>query len=309
MLAALIVPWLYQGGKGLAELAEAQAAGGLVGWLGHACGRASFGRYFNRSLLLAAMVLLPVLFRRLRRARRAGPGLPPPALPGAESWRRGLLLWVTGWFAAAGVVWGLGLILTQVGTFSVSAVQPGLKLLLTKVALPALSVSVVEEWLFRGLFLGLWLRVSRPMTACVGTSLVFAFVHFLTPPPGYVVENPAFPLAGYEWLGGILLHFTDPRFIAADFLTLFGVGLVLAGARLRTGSLWLSMGLHCGWVVAFKVLNLTHLKTAEGPVNGMLIGDSLRTGLLPLVALGLTAVICHLLLEAIQYRVRDSQEG
>ena len=65
LLAALIVPWLYQGGKGLAELLNAQAGGGVAGWLGQACRRADFGRFFNRSLLLAALVLLPVLWRRL----------------------------------------------------------------------------------------------------------------------------------------------------------------------------------------------------------------------------------------------------
>ena len=111
----------------------------------------------------------------------------------------------------------------------------------------AVAVAVVEEWLFRGLFLGLWLRVSRPWAACVGTSLVFAFVHFLAPPPGYQVADPTSVWAGFRWLGGILLHFTDPGFIAADFLTLFGIGVVLAGARLRTGGLWLPVGLHFGW--------------------------------------------------------------
>jgi membrane protease YdiL (CAAX protease family) len=307
LLAALIVPWLYQGGKLLAEWTTAQAVGGVAGWLGDACERAGFGRFFNRSLLLAALVLLPGLLRRLRRVRRLDPA--PLRFPhGSDSWQRGILLWFTGLLAAGGVVWGLGLVLAQLGSFSVNPVQPSLKFLLTKVVASAVAVSVTEEWLFRGLFLGLWLRVSRPLTACVGTSLVFAFVHFLAPPPGYTISHPAAAGAGFEWLGGILLHFTDPGFIAADFLTLFGVGLVLAGARIRTGHLWLSMGLHCGWVLAFKVFNLTHLKLAGGPVNGLLIGENLRSGLLPLATLGVTAVICHLLLGALRHRARDSQE-
>lgn len=309
LLAALIVPWLYQGGKGLAELLNAQAGGGAAGWLGRACRRADFGRYFNRSLLLAALVLLPVLWLRLRRLRRLEPTVPaaPPERV-AESWYRGPLLWVTGLVAAGGVVWGLGMILAQVGTFSTTAAQPSLRELLTTVGVSAVAVSVIEEWLFRGLLLGLWLRVARPVTACIGSSLVFAFVHFLNPPAGYAIADPASPMAGLQWLGGILRHFADPGFIAADFLTLFGVGLVLAGARLRTGHLWLSMGLHCGWVIAFRVYNLTHLKLADGPVNGMLVGDSLRTGLLPLATLGLTAWICHLLLGAIHCRARGSRE-
>jgi membrane protease YdiL (CAAX protease family) len=303
LLAALIVPWLYQGGTGLAELLNAQAGGGVAGWLGQACRRADFGRYFNRSLLLAALVLLPVLWRRLRRLE---PIVPP--LRVAESWYRGPLLWVTGLVAAGGVVWGLGMILAQVGTFSATPAPPSVQELLSTVGVSAVAVSVIEEWLFRGLLLGLWLRVARPVTACIGSSLVFAFVHFLNPPAGYAIADPTSPVAGLHWLGGILRHFADPGFIAADFLTLFGVGLVLAGARLRTGHLWLSMGLHCGWVIAFKVFNLTHLKLADGPVNGMLIGDNLRSGLLPLATLGLTAWICHVLLGAIRYRARGSRE-
>jgi membrane protease YdiL (CAAX protease family) len=176
--------------------------------------------------------------------------------------------------------------------------MPTLKMLVTQVGVSAVAVSVIEEWLFRGLLLGLWLRVARPWAACVGSSLVFAFLHFLSPPAGYEVADPAAALAGFQWLGGILVHFMEPRFVAAEFLTLFGVGLVLAGARLRTGHLWLPIGLHCGWVIAFRVHNLTHLKLPDGPLGGWLIGDSLRTGLLPLAALGLTAGICRLVLGA-----------
>ena len=303
LLAAIIVPWLYQGGRAVAGMSAMQAAGGLAGWLGHACARADFGRYFNRSLLLAALLLLPLLFRRLRRVRRTE--VTVPGLGIMDQWPQGLLLWTMGVVAAGGVVWALGMILAQVGTFQAIPVQPSMGQLVNQVAISAIGVAVVEEWLFRGLLLGLWLRVSRPAVACIGTSLVFAVVHFLTPPTGYAIANPAAVGAGFGWLWGILQHFTDPGFIAADFLTLFGIGLVLASARLRTGHLWLSIGLHCGWVVAFKGFNLTHQKLPNGPVDGLLVGESLRTGLLPLAALGLTALICHGLLGVIRYRAQD----
>ena len=300
VLAAVLVPWLYQIGKNFADFTAANGNVGLLGWLGSALRRADFGRYFNRSLLLAALLLLPLLFRRLRRLRRLENA--PPVVRTAGCWQRGILLWATGVITAGGVVWALGMILAQVGTFQNTSSQPTLPLLLNKVAMPAIAVSVVEEWLFRGLLLGLWLRVSRPAAACIGTSLVFAFVHFLNPPPGYAINDPMAIFSGFEWLGGILQHFTDPLFIAADFLTLFGVGMVLAGARIRSGHLWLPIGLHCGWVIAFKVFNLTHIKLADGPVGSVLIGESLRTGLLPLAALALTAGICHLLLGVICQR-------
>ena len=296
LLAALIVPWLYQGGRCFAELAGAQARGGVLGWLIHACQRAAFGRYFNRSLLLAALVLLPVLLQRLRWLRRRETPAPAAAPCPGESWPQGLRQLALGLVVAGGGVWALGVVMTQVGTFAANPVQPTLAEWFSKVVVAAAAVSVLEECMFRGLLLGLWLRVSRPVAAAVGTSLVFAFMHFLSPPAEYGIDNPTSPLAGLRWLGGILRHFTEPGFVVADFLTIFGVGLVLAWARLRTGRLWLPIGLHCGWVIAFKGHNLTHVKLTAGPVASWLIGDSLRSGLLPLATVGLTALICHLLL-------------
>lgn len=293
VLAALIVPWIYQGGRALAEWTAAGPQDGVLAWLGGACQRAGFGRYFNRSLLLAALVLLPGLWRRFARLEAR-----LPTGYWTESWHRGTLLLALGVIVASGVVWSQGMILAHLGSFSTNPVPPDLPELLRTVGASAVTVSVIEEWLFRGLLLGLWLRVARPWTACVGSSLVFAFVHFLTPPAGYEIADPAAAVAGFQWLGGILVHFTELRFVAAEFLTLFGVGLVLAGARLRTGHLWLPIGLHCGWVIAFKAFQLTHLKLPDCPAGGVLIGDGLRTGLLPLAALGLTAGICHLLLRA-----------
>lgn len=305
LLAALLAPWLYQGGKHFAELADAQAAGGVLGWLGRACGRAGFGKFFNRNLLLAALMLLPVLWWRLRCLQRLEVQGPPVRV--APAWRQGLWLWGMGVVVAAGGVWVLGMILEQMGVFGINPVQPSLTGVLYKSVVAAVGVSLIEEWLFRGLLLSLWLRLSRPLAACIGTSLVFAFVHFLRPAAGYTIENPESPVAGFQWLGGILLHFTKPEFFTADFLALFVVGLVLAGARIRTGSLWLPIGLHSGWVLAFKVHNLTHFKLADGPLGNVLIGGTLRSGLLPLVALGVTAGICHVLLKAVHYRTPDER--
>lgn len=300
VLAAVLAPWLYQGGRGYAGLAAEHGFTGVAGWLGTACQRATFGRFFNRSVLLAALLLLPLLFRRLRALRRGDTGLPPWGGPG--SWPSGALQCLLGVVVAGGVVWMLGVVLTGLGAFTAYPAAPGAKRLLTQAVLPAAMVSVVEEWLFRGLLLGLWLRVARPLAAAVGSSLVFAFLHFLGPPPGNGIAEPTAVLAGFRHLGGILQHFTEPRFIAADFLTLFTVGLVLAAARLRSGRLWLCIGMHCGWVIAFKAYNLTYVKVAAGPLNAWWIGDSLRSGLLPLVALGITAGIIHLALPRAGYQ-------
>ena len=295
VLAAVISPLLYQSGKSFADLAEAQGLAGVLGWLGESCQRAGFARYFKRSVLLAALLLMPLLFRRLHQLQHGAGCL--LALGPPLAWRRGLFQWGMGLLIAGGMLWGLGAIMEGLGVFTAYPVMPTAQRVLTQALIPALAVSVVEECLFRGLLLGLWLRVARPASACVGSSLLYAFLHFLTPPPGLGIANPFSALAGFQQLGGILLHFTEPRFFAADFLTLFAIGMILAGARLRTGRLWLAMGLHCGWVIAFKAYNLTYLKTPEGPLNPWWIGEDLRSGLLPLAALGVTAGLCHMALK------------
>lgn len=297
LLGAAVVPWLFQWGKHLAVVVAADGTGGVPGWLGAACGRAGIGRFYNRSLLLCALLLVPALLRRMRALQRAraaaGEVLPvAPRRPWSQRW----LLWAGGTVIAGGLVWCLGLALARIGAFTGTGMDLPIGKLLTKALLPALGVSVVEEWMFRGILLGLWLRVARPLQACVGSSLVFSVMHFLSPPPGHVIADPTSVFAGFELLGSALLHFTDPRFFVADFLTLFGVGLVLAGARVRTGSLWLSVGLHGGWVLAFKIYHFTHSRLPDGPVDPLLVGESLRSGLLPLAMLGLTAGLCHWLL-------------
>jgi membrane protease YdiL (CAAX protease family) len=78
---------------------------------------------------------------------------------------------------------------------------------------------------------------------------------------------------------------------------LFVIGMILARARVRTGALWFSIGLHAGWILAFKSFNMIYQSVPTHPLRPWGVGDSLRSGLVPLLALGLTAVICHLVLK------------
>jgi membrane protease YdiL (CAAX protease family) len=294
LLAATLCPWLYQGGKALASAAETRELPAILEWLAASCERAQFSRYFNRSLALSALILVPLLYKRIRTLSSQTTGsLVAPVSPGA---RRALLQTVTGCLLAAATLWCLGLILLMLGAFTPVANLPTLGKFLSKVIIPAVGAPLVEEWFFRGFLLGFWLRSARPLTACVGTSLVFAFVHFLKPPAGFTIANPDAPLAGFELLGIILFHFTDPMFFLTDFATLFSIGIILALARVRTGALWFSIGLHAGWIIAFKSFHLIYQPTLNHPLHPWGVGETLRSGLFPLLTLGLTGVISHLTL-------------
>ncbi len=289
LLAATISPWLYQAGKWFGGVSAAGDLNALAEWLGNACRRASFNRYFSRSLVISAVVLLPLLLRRIR----YGAGLVTLRIP-----RQSALIQVAaGCVIAGGMLWATGAVLEACGAYAPRSPRVlGIGKLAGGILAPAIGAALLEEWLFRGVLLGLWLKFARPLTACLGTSLCFAFVHFLQPPAGAVIAAPGAPLAGFELLGKILLHFADPQFFITDFAILFVVGMVLARARVRTGALWFSIGLHAGWILAFKGFNMIYQSVPVHPLHPWGLGGSLRSGVFPLLGLALTAVICHFVL-------------
>ena len=290
VLAAALAPWLYQAGNSLAGAAATRDLPTILEWLGAACGRAEFSRYFSRALLLAALLLLPVLVRRIRVMRAARADRVDACV--RVGWSRALIQIAVGCVIAAGMLWTLGLLLKGQGAFVPKPHALGFGKLMGKILVPALVVPPLEEWLIRGLLLGMWLKFSKPLAACVGTSLVFAFIHFLKPPDGWVIADPASPLAGFELLGKVLLHFTNPQFFVTDFATLFLGGMILAWARVRTKALWFSIGLHAGWIAGFKAFNQLYQPAASHPWG---IGETF-SGPFPMVTLGLTAAACHFVL-------------
>lgn len=298
VIAACIAPSLYGWGKALAAEAVAEDLSPVLEWLGHACDRAEFDRYYSRALAFSAILLLPFLFQRIRhlRVRRAATVFHQVR----TGWKNACLQIGLGLLIAGGLLWGVGLVLESMGAYQPDPEPPALAKLLRKTLVPAVAVSLLEEWLFRGVLLGLWLRCARPLAACVGCSLFFALIHFLKLPDGQVISNPAAMGAGFELLGKIFLHFSDPHFLVTDFATLFVVGMILAWARVKTGALWFSIGLHAGWILAFKGFNLLHVRVSSGTIGSWGAGETLRSGIIPLMTLALTAAVCHFTLRYFQ---------
>lgn len=296
VLAAAIVPWVYQAGKSVADTILASDSHTVLEEFAKSSQRAKFGRYYSRSLIFSAVILLPFLYWRIQQIRRTTGYVKEVRAP--FCWKVALAQGLIAFGIAAGLLWGTGMALEMAGAYTLNPDPPSLGKFLKKIVIPTLAAPLVEEWLIRGVLLGLWLRLAKPFAACLGTSLFFAFIHFLDPPAGSVISNPTSPFAGFELLGKILLHLTEPRFIVTDFATLLAIGMVLSWARLRTGALWFSIGLHAGWIFAFKGFNLVH-QTVEGhPLRPWGVGESLRSGLVPLLTLALTALLCHFVMRA-----------
>ena len=333
VLGAILAPWIYQAGKGLAEVFREKEGNGLVRYVAAAADRADFPKFFDRSLMLSALVLLFPLTAWLRLGRAPGSHRDTPwslSLPdnvvvagSGQPLRRnpqGWLQFGTGALLAAGLLLLSGWLLLQAGCFvwkdaAVSTRGEPNKFVMeidllkaaTKVVPGALVVAMIEEVLFRGVLLGIFLRAMRPAPAIALLSFLFAFVHFLQPPPLARVPDPEAANAGFVLLGQIFSRFADPMSIFSRFLILAAVGVVLAYARYRTASLWLPVGLHLGWVFGMGMF-----KAATWPVIGLpeamrwLVGMSLLEGLLPLSVVILTGMLVHLMTrpreEAAAYR-------
>ena len=306
VLGAMIAPWLYQAGKAFAGFTAAGDFSRLIESVGGSCERAGFGRYFNRALMLSALVLLPFLMRRLRILRADG-GKASNNLWEKLPWQRALIHILLGGSIAIGVAWGSASLLESMGYFAANGNSPAFGRIVSKVLVPAVAVSLVEEWLFRGLLLGLWLRYARPFSACIGASMLFAVLHFVEPPQEWKIIDPTHWLAGFSLLGGVLVHFTCGFFIGSEFTPMFAVGLALAWARLRSGALWLPIALHAGWIIALKGFFMTHNLVKAMKPDPLLLGiGDMRTGLWLLIPLGLTVALCHVVIKAADARDENS---
>ncbi|MES2980729.1 MAG: CPBP family intramembrane glutamic endopeptidase [Verrucomicrobiota bacterium] len=289
-LAALFTPHLYDAGKTFAENAKTVDYPSWLESLAGSADRAKLDRYFSRCLLISALVLLPFLIRRVRR-------IPKNDDPGRYelrklSWGNRFLHLACGLLIGALALGGLALIFHFTGVSTPNGKAFSFSKLLSKALVPALGAGIIEELLFRGLLLGLWLRAYSVWSAWIGSSLMFSFVHFLKPSADTAISDPTAWHSGFEILGSTLGHFTNPLFFVTDFATLTLLGLILAYTRTRTRSLWFPIGLHAGLVFALKTFSITQRINPESSMHPWLIGADLKSGMLPLAALAICLIAC-----------------
>lgn len=144
-------------------------------------------------------------------------------------------------------------------------------------------VPAIEEAFFRGLMLGVLRRSAGKYISIFVTSAFYSIVHFLkAPQPASAVVTWT---SGFNSIAHSFSQFADPLLLAAGFTTLFLIGLVLADARLSTSSLWLSAGLHSGWIFANGLFNkIAHREMLVPPW----LGKNLLVGIVPLAIVCLT---------------------
>lgn len=225
----------------------------LVGGLGHW----AFHRVAERIGMLVLALELVWLCRRLdiRTRRDFGYGLARRRFI-AQALLWGAIGIVT---AAAGAAF---LLLSKIRVadpsvvFSVAAV---LRMFLMGVS-SGIAVALIEETVMRGAMHTAIERESGPWAAALLTAPLFAILHFFA--------KTSIPAAELGWWSGFdLLHrsfvpLEAPLTVLDAFLSWLAVGLLLSLTRVLTGNIAVAIGLHAGWVVVLRMLQLATVRNA-----------------------------------------------
>jgi membrane protease YdiL (CAAX protease family) len=223
IFGALMAPWMYW----LVQFFFAHSFPDIT--------NAPFHRYVNRSLLLFALIGLWPLLRSLGATSARDVGLITPV----GQWKNlglGVLLGLLSLAIVAGLALGLGARELN-PKFAVEKVLEAL--------LGATAVAVLEEILFRGAFFGSLRKAFHWTIALVVSSMIYAIVHYLE---SAKEVGPITWLSGLELLPGMLRNFTNWQAVIPGFFNLTLAGMLLGLAYQRTGNLYLSIGLHAGWI-------------------------------------------------------------
>jgi membrane protease YdiL (CAAX protease family) len=235
-----------------------------------------FETFFHRAILIAAALLLWPLLRISHVRSMADLGLTPN-----PRWGRDVCV---GALLAAIPLLCCGALLIGFHVYSFRHILAWSRF--GKVLVASIAVPFIEEAFFRGIILGVLLRTGRKYMPILVVSALFAAVHFLKAP-----ERTSAVVAWSSGLNSIshaFGRFGDPMMVASAFVTLFLIGCVLADARVLTHSLWLSIGLHAGWILASGTFSLLARQQA---LALPWLGKNLLVGIIPLGVAAFTWII------------------
>ena len=254
-----------------------------------------FNRYLSRSIQIAAIVLLIPLLRSLRIRSLRSFSLVPNPRPFRD----------LGIGMAAGLLC-IALMIPFFLRFGACTLapdwEPAFLHALPRVAATAVAVALLEEFLFRGVLLGLLRQVMVPSVAVFLAAIPFALLHFFNLPRGGGSED-----ASVSWWSGLhslsqaVTSLPPWSLLLWGLCTLFLAGLLLGWLTVRTGSLHAAIGLHGVWILGQQLFNKVSVFQPELAVLLPFIGPSqcsgaVPTGLVPLGALLLGGFLAAVLL-------------
>jgi membrane protease YdiL (CAAX protease family) len=262
---ALLAPWLYQLTQWGAQ--HWTPLDGLA--------KSPFSRFVLRSILGLAVIGLWPLLRSC--------GMLHCRELGLANGRRSLGRLAVGFaigFASLASAAGLA-ILCGGRTANFSQTAPELFHILAGATVTAIVVAILEELIFRAALFGILRKAMAWPAALAISSAVYAAVHFLQKA---ATTQPVDWLSGFRLLPELFRVPLGEAGLAPAFLTLLLAGAILALAYQRTGSLFMSIGLHAGWIfwlTAYRSLT----REAPGASRAIWGGDKLIDGWLPFIIL------------------------
>jgi uncharacterized protein len=211
--------------------------------------RVPFSRFFNRFFMVSG-VLLFFAYRPLLK-------IESPSQIGLTPRTRAMGDITIGLCLALGSMLVLGFIMSLAQVY-----QPFFRLSLSESVeqclqafLTAFTVGFLEEIFFRGIIFRGLLEDWKPLPAFLVANLFYSALHFVKPGEEYFLSGID-PWAGFRHLLSTFAPFLEPAEIAPGIIGLLLIGIVLSYAFLRTGTLYLSMGLHAGWIISIKTVRV-----------------------------------------------------
>jgi membrane protease YdiL (CAAX protease family) len=216
----------------------AAVAVSAAGW------RYPFPRVFDRTVMVSMLIVMLFAARDLNLVSLLRRGFSHPP---AQSITRAIRGFVVAMIAIA-ILFGLALGVGGGGLGNHEAAAA----LIPKYFLSAIAIAFIEEAFFRAFLLGGMKADFGNRVALIASAAIYAVAHLVRSPAHFYVTGYA-PAAGLITLAHSVDQFTDPAIAIPTLAGLFLLGIVLGEAYLLTGSVYFSIGLHCGFVLGAKL--------------------------------------------------------
>jgi membrane protease YdiL (CAAX protease family) len=203
-----------------------------------------FPRIFDRTVMATLLIAMLFAARDLNLVSLLSRGFKHPAAPSIARAIRGFVVAML----AIAILFGLALTVGGGGVGNHEAAVA----LIPKYFLSAIVIAFIEEAFFRAFLLGGMKTDFGNRVALIASAAIYAVAHLVRSPARFYVTGYE-PAAGLITLAHSVDQFTTPAIAIPTLIGLFLLGIVLGEAYLLTGSVYFSIGLHCGFVLGAKL--------------------------------------------------------
>ncbi len=259
----LILLFLTVGVWGAAVISMALMAAiqHLDGLIGIYLMEAGADRIMRRCLMALAAFFIAILLKRNGWQGWKDCGfLPADRLASSRPWHGNALLGISAGLITMGVFSVLTLVLGERIITPFNDNKAALERAVSFIG-AGIVVAFIEESVCRGMLFRVLARAWNIRWVALWTSVLFALAHFLSPDP-QAFQGSSFAHTSFN----IFLSTYTSTDLTLTNLLIFSnltlLGILFCGLVVKTGTIWLSIGLHAAWIWVIKFF---HLWTAVAP--------------------------------------------